>query len=118
MTNSIHPKLALLDAAVEALTFAARETGLQFARFSPDRQKKSYRALQPGPDTPLWNELRKRVAVQLRKHGEQTLLARFLGISRQRLNLMIKANTAAPDAERTLLLLAWVIAKENGKELQ
>lgn len=118
MSTSIHPKLALLEAAVEALLFTARETGLRLARLAPDRPHKSYRALQPGPDTPLWNELRTRVARQLVKRGEKVLLARFLGVSRQRLHVMITTNTAAPDAERTLLLLAWVIAKENGRELQ
>jgi len=30
---------------------------------------------------------------------------------------MIKANSAMPDAERVLLLLAWIIARDQGKDL-
>ncbi len=103
---------------MDSLIHAARETGLQAAKLVRNRRHKSYRALQPGPDTPLWNELRQRIARQLVKRGEQIVLARFLGISRQRLHLMIKAQAAAPDAERTLLLLAWVLAREQGKDLR
>lgn len=117
MTNSIHPRFKLLDTAMDALLQASRETGLQIAKFARDRPQKAYRTLKPGPDTPLWNELRRRVASLLAKRGEQILLARFLGVSRQRLHVMIKAHTACPDAERTLLLLAWVIARENGRDL-
>jgi hypothetical protein len=117
MANSIHPRLKLLDPAMDALMQAARETGLQVAKFARDRSLKAYRTLQPGTDTPLWNELRRRVASQLGKRGEKVLLARFLGISRQRLHLMIKTGAACPDAERTLLLLAWVIAREQARDL-
>ena len=117
MTNSIHPKFQLLDLAMDALMQAARETGLQVTKLAHDRPKKAYRTIQPGPDTPLWNELRRRVVSQLRKRGEKIVLARFLGVSRQRLHLMLKANGACPDAERTLLMLVWVIAREQGKNL-
>jgi hypothetical protein len=118
MTTSIHPRLRLLDLAIDSLIDAARETGLQTAKLVRDHQKKSFRTLQPGQDTPLWNELRRRVASQLVKRGEQSILARFLGIPRQRVHLMIKAGAASPDAERTLLLLAWVIAREQGRDLR
>ena len=117
MANSIHPRLKLLDLAIDTMIQAARETGLHAAKLAPDHPQKAYRTLQPGPDTPLWNELRQRVASQLVKRGEKIVLARLLGVSRQRLHLMIKAHAAAPDAERTLLLLAWVIAREQGRDL-
>ena len=117
MANSIHPKLELLDTAMTALIHVARETGLHVAKFARDRPKKAYRTLKPGSETPLWNELRRRVASQLNKHGEKVILARFLGVSRQRLHLMIKSHSACPDAERTLLLLAWVVAREQGRDL-
>jgi len=117
MAFSIHPRLKLLDLAVDSLIHAARETGLQAAKLGPERQRKSYRTLKPGSDTPLWNELRQRVAKQLIKRGEKINLARFLGVSRQRLHLIISARAASPDAERTLLLLAWVIAREQGRDL-
>lgn len=117
MVNSIHPRLKLFDQAIDSLINAARETSLPAAKLARERHRKAYRTLQPGADTPLWNELRERVAGQLVKRGGQIVLARFLGVSRQRLHLMIKAGTAAPDAERTLLLLAWVIAREQGQDL-
>ena len=117
MANSLHPKLRLLDLALASLIDATREVGIQAVKLAHDRHRKSFRTLQPGPDTPLWNELRRRVAGQLGKRGEQSLLARFLGIPRQRLHLMIKARAASPDAERTLLLLAWVAAREQGRDL-
>lgn len=102
---------------MDALIIAARETGFQVAKLARERPKQAYKTLQPGHDTPLWNELRRRIANHLGKRGEQILLARFLGVSRQRLHLMIKANSACPDAERTLLLLTWVVAREQGKTL-
>jgi len=117
MANSLHPKLRLLDQAMDSLLLAARETGLQTVKLTRDRSRKAYRTLRPGPDTPLWNELRQRVANQLGKRGEQIRLARLLGVSRQRLHRMIKARASSPDAERTLLLLAWVIAREQGQDL-
>jgi len=118
MANSIHPRFELLDTAMDALLHAARETGLHVAKLARDRPQKAYRTLKPGSETPLWNELRRRTASHVSKRGEKTLLARFLGVSRQRLHLMIKANSACPDAERTLLLLAWVVSREQGRDLK
>lgn len=117
MANSIHPRLRLLDLAIDSLIHAARETGNQVAKLARERPRKAYRTLHTGSDTPLWNELRQRISSQLGKRGEKVLLARYLGVSRQRLHLLIKAGAASPDAERTLMLLAWVIARENGKSL-
>jgi hypothetical protein len=119
MANSIHPRLKLPDLAIDSLIHTASETGIHAAKLARDcHRRKSFRTLQPGPDTPLWNELRQRAANQLVKRGEQSILARFLGIPRQRVHLMIKAGAASPDAERTLLLLAWVIAREQGRDLR
>jgi len=44
----------------------------------------------------------------LRRRGDKVKLARLLGISRQRLNLLLKVRTACPDAERTLQLCEWL----------
>jgi len=41
-------------------------------------------------------------------------LARLLGLPRQRLHLLLVAKTACPDAERTLLLLRWLLARQRG----
>ncbi|MFT3866922.1 MAG: hypothetical protein QM715_00360 [Nibricoccus sp.] len=117
MSNSIHPRLEMLDSVMEALVNAARETLLQTAKLAHRRSGKAGEGLKPGVDTPLWNELRRRVTSQLVKRGEKVRLARFLGVPRQRLHLILKAQSAMPDAERSLLMLAWVIAREQGKDL-
>jgi hypothetical protein len=83
----------------------------------PRRRPKVGRALLPGPDTPLWNELVRQVRPHLRRRGSKNLLAHLLGISRQRLHLCLQARRACLDAERTLLLLAWVQARQRGYTL-
>jgi hypothetical protein len=99
----------LLDTAAES----ARRTAGRLKRRPPKRGL----ALLPGPDTPLWNELVRQVAPLLRKRGSKVHLARILGISRQRLHVCLKARTAGLDAERTLLLLAWLAARRQGRDL-
>ena len=74
-------------------------------------------ALRPGPDTPLWNELAVAVRRSFRRRGEKARLARVLGISRQRLHVLVVKPTACPDAERTLQLLLWLQARRDGHEL-
>jgi len=66
------------------------------------------RILRPGPGTPRWNALADAVVQLLRRRGDKVKLARLLGISRQRLNLLLKVRTACPDAERTLQLCEWL----------
>jgi hypothetical protein len=73
--------------------------------------------LRVGPDTPLWNKLAASAAKLLRKRGDKVKLARILGISRQRLHLLLKVKTACPDAERALLLVEWVDARRRGEDL-
>lgn len=73
--------------------------------------------LQPGPDTPLWNELVRQVRPHLKKRGAKNQLARLLGISRQRLYVCLKTELACLDAERTLLLLAWLCARTQNRDL-
>lgn len=82
----------------------------------PERRRKPSAALQPGPETPVWNELVKSAAPYLAKRGAKVKLARLLGVTRQRLHVMLVSRTACADAERTLLLLAWVHARRNGEE--
>jgi hypothetical protein len=73
--------------------------------------------LRPGSGTPLWNKLAADVANSVRRRGEKVKLARILGISRQRLHLLLVAKSACPDAERTLLLQQWLIARRRGEDL-
>ena len=72
-------------------------------------------ALHPGPDTPLWNELAAIAQKLLKRRGEKANLARYLGLPRQRVHLLLVAKTACPDAERALQLLAWVNARRAGR---
>lgn len=82
----------------------------------PERPVRRGWTLQPGADTPVWNELVRLAAPYLRKRGDKVKLARLLGLSRQRLHQLLVARTACADAERTLLLLAWVQARRSGRE--
>jgi len=70
--------------------------------------------LRPGRETPLWNALRQELRPHLRKYGAQTNLARLLGLPRQRVNAFVTGGGQMPDAERTLQLLAWLMAVKNG----
>ncbi len=73
--------------------------------------------LRPGAHTPLWNELAKHAAVELRRYGDKAKLGRYLGLPRQRVHQLIVERSAFPDAERTLLLLVWLQARLHGREL-
>lgn len=75
------------------------------------------RILHPGVDTPLWNELVKQTLPLLKSRGSKAQLARLLGLSRQRLHECLKAKRACLDAERTIFLVCWVAARQQGREL-
>lgn len=99
----------LLKAGVEHMQAIGR-------RKKPDRRQGRFTTLRPGPDTPIWNQLVKHAAPFLRKRGDKVKLARLLGVSRQRLHQMLVERSACADAERTLLLVAWVHARRSGQE--
>jgi hypothetical protein len=104
-----HPRLRLLDPlanALAAIAEAAARSAKQTARRS--RPPRGYATLRPGADTPLWNELARVSAQQLTRRGDKARLARLLGVSRQRVHLLLVAKSACPDAERALQLLAWL----------
>jgi hypothetical protein len=107
------PILGLVKLAVVGAHKLQRAGKLQRTDKRPPRGA----ILQPGPDTPRWNALADAATKLLRRRGDKTKLARILGISRQRLHLLLKARTACPDAERTLLLLEWVHVRERGFDL-
>jgi hypothetical protein len=71
--------------------------------------------LRPGVDTPLWLTLVATARPYLRRRGEKALLARVLGVHPARIHEFFISRTAAPDAERTLLLLQWLKAKQAGR---
>ncbi|HXA15148.1 MAG TPA: hypothetical protein VNW23_08495 [Opitutaceae bacterium] len=99
----------------EGLIAAAEATAAATRKFQRERRRSlRYTALQPGPDTPLWNELANAAASFLHRRGEKAQLARLLGLPRQRLHLLLVAKTACPDAERTLVLLHWLHSRQRG----
>lgn len=71
--------------------------------------------LRPGKHTPLWNEFRAQLRPHLRKRGQQTVLGRLLGLSRQQINAFVTGGRRMPDAERTLQLLAWLMAVRQNR---
>ena len=102
--------LMLLDESAEAIRRALHPPPLR-------RPRQGGQTLQPGPDTPLWNELVRQVLPLLKRRGRKVHLARILGVPRQRLQVCLKAKSACLDAERTLLLLAWLAQQSQGKTL-
>ena len=113
----LHPRLRpyveIFGWLVDAASVSARRAARKLRRRPPKRGL----ALLPGPDTPLWNELVRQVVPLLRRRGSKVHLARILGISKQRLHICLQSKTGALDAERTLLLLAWLAARSEGREL-
>jgi hypothetical protein len=101
----------LLLITAEATAKAARET------YKERKRVRRGATIRPGPDTPLWNELMMAARVLLTRRGEKARLARILGVPRQRVHQYLRDATACPDAERTLLLLAWVHARRSGRDL-
>ena len=87
----------------------------EHARAVDARRSRRGGTLRPGRETPLWNELRKQLRPHLLKYGEQANLARVLGLPRQRVNAFVTSGDQMPDAERTLQLLAWLMAARRGR---
>ena len=113
----LHPRLRPYVEIIEWLTNAAAESARRTAGKLKRRPSKCGLTLLPGADTPLWNELVRQVVPLLWRQGSKVHLARILGVSRQRLQVCLKAKKAFLDAERTLLLLAWLAAQHRGREL-
>jgi len=116
MSIPLHPRLRQFEPLVSELALAAEET-LRAAR---DRSRASRRKLRgttlaPGMQTPLWSELALACERHLIRYGAKAKLARFLGVSRQRLHLLLVAKTACADAERTLQLVAWLATQRRGR---
>lgn len=95
-----------------ALSEASRRAELRRKRRAPKRGL----TLQPGPDTPLWNELVRQALPHLRERGSKAQLGRMLGLSRHRVHVCLKARRGCFDAERTLLLMLWLLARIHGRE--
>lgn len=79
------------------------------------RSRRGGATLRPGKETPLWNALRAGLRPHLRQYGTQARLGRLLGLPRQQVNAFVTGGGRMPDAERTLQLVAWLLAVRQGR---
>jgi hypothetical protein len=114
-----HPRLeAGLEMADLLMTVGARLAfeAADTAKRVTVRRRKGGVTLRPGATTPLWNALAGELAAELQTHGHKARLARVLGLPRQTIHTWLSGHSRMPDAERTLQLLAWLLAKRKGQE--
>ncbi|HZP60515.1 MAG TPA: hypothetical protein VFB27_09350 [Opitutaceae bacterium] len=112
----LHPRLALPVALATALFDTAASAARKTVRGAVGHRRRGF-TLRPGPDTPLWNELVRQAGPLLHRRGSKAQLAKILGLPRQRLQDCLKTRTACLDGERTLLLLCWIAARQQGRDL-
>lgn len=112
LTMSLKPRIDTTFRLDEILLEAAQEIAKQSAKsFRLEKHRGgSGKTLRPGKDTPLWNALLAELQPHLKKHGAQAQLARLLGLDRQAVHAFVKGRSRMPDAERTLQLVAWLMA--------
>jgi hypothetical protein len=118
-TLPMHPRLRQatdLSLALFELAAVSARAAAQSGRRLTARRSRNLK-LAPGAGTPLWNELVEQTLPLLTRRGSKAHLARILGLPRQRLQDCLKARSACLDAERTLLLLCWVTARQEGRDL-
>ena len=111
VSAQLNQSLQLVDplvAVAQGLTRAANR-----ARTGLTRRRRGS-TLRPGPQTPMWNALVLAVCPLLRPYGKKSKLARILRVPPQRVHDYFVARRAAPDAERTLLLLNWLAQRRQG----
>ena len=99
----------------DGLSALARESARRIGRqWQEHTRERTGATLRPGPDTVLWNELVASLRPWLHKRGEKTQFARLLGIPRQRVHDYLIGRGRMPDAERTLLMIEWLAARQRG----
>jgi hypothetical protein len=62
----------------------------------------------------MWNALARLAQPYLGRYGEKSKLARILGVPPQRVHAYFVAHDQTPDAERTLVLIAWLAGRRAG----
>jgi DNA-binding transcriptional regulator YiaG len=114
-----HPTLEMGDEIMSLLMEAGARLAFEAADAAKRltvRRRKGGTTLRPGEATPLWNALVVELRKELGVHGHQARLARVMGVSRQTINSWLTGRARMPDAERTLQLVAWLLAKRRGQE--
>lgn len=115
MSQKLPSQLQLpAELAVALLEVAAKTARATRHAMHRPRSTRRGQTLRPGGHTPLWNELAAAVRAQLTRYGDKAKLGRLLGLPRQRINDLLIARRYLPDAERTLLLLAWLHSRQQG----
>lgn len=106
---NIHPAFDGIALGIKIMEEGAK-AALAAMRRRNARSRKQQRglALQAGTDTPRWNILAAVLKAECKKYGDQSKLARTVGLSRQRMNNFLHGKGGLPDAERTLMLLEWL----------
>ncbi|MBE36523.1 MAG: hypothetical protein CMI16_13375 [Opitutaceae bacterium] len=104
---------ALADLLAESAELIAKESVKAYRIVKNSRRADRGQTLHPGKQTPLWNALRAELRLHLLKYGAQANLGRLLGLPRQRINAFVTGGGQMPDAERTLQLLAWLMAEQK-----
>jgi hypothetical protein len=114
MNPYIHPTLRAFFALVEILEETGRESSRTLRQaYRARRRTRIGSTVRPGPETPLWNELAKVASAHVTRYGDKAKLGRYLGVPRQRVHEYLVAQTAYPDTERALRLLAWLLARNS-----
>ena len=112
----VHPRIKFA-LQFSRLLFEAAEISAQALRKNlRPRRKGSYATRRPGLDTPLWNLCAMALRAELKPYGAKVRLARYLGISKQRVSDFLAGRRRMPDAELTLHLLYWLAEKKAGRD--
>lgn len=100
---------------IKLITDAAIELAKSGHKANRIRQCKQIGAtLRPGKDPPMWSTLREEMTPHLKKYGSQAKLGRLLGLQRQQIHAFM-SGPRMPDAERTLQMLAWLLAMRRDR---
>lgn len=117
MDDPLSPRIRQLVPLIDLLTYVAEESASAARKvYKVAKRQRRGATLRPGNFTPLWNELASEARAHLGRRGDKAKLARILGVPRQRVHQYVQANSACPDAERTLQLLTWVHARRSGRD--
>jgi hypothetical protein len=87
------------------------------AKISASRGRRR-RGLQSGIETPVWTALCAAARPLLGRRGEQSRLARELGVPRQRVHEFFKPGGRLPDAERALGVLLWLTQAQTEQKMK
>lgn len=106
-------RLRSVEPLLELIETAAVEVARELRKRTKPKPVKRGGTVRPGVETPHWLALVELVRPHLRRRGAKALLARELGLHRSRVTHFFTANSAMPDAERTLVLLLWLLKRSR-----